>query len=146
MKHTIKLKKYLDIIEEYIAADTIKPGYLLALDADGKVEPHGVAGGIALAMFALEDELRGLSIDDSIAAANPVQCWVAQRGEQVYARLDDGEDATCGDFMVSAGDGTLKVYDEASDEAGWIVAQALEDVDLTGSALPAGDFIKVVII
>lgn len=141
-KNTIKLKKYLDIIEEYTAADTIKPGMLLEFDSDGKVNAHQVAGGNALPAFALEDEMQGNGIDDEYSADDKVQVWVTQRGEQVYAILKDDENVDEGDFLVSAGNGELQeltAYEDA-DSLGAaegrlsIVAQALEAVDLSDSS------------
>ena len=61
-------------------------------------------------MFALEDELQGRGIEDDYAAADKVQCWVAQPGEIVYARLADGESVASGDFLESSGYGTLKKH------------------------------------
>ena len=108
--NTIKLKKYQDIIEEYAAASVITPGNLIELTSSGTVQNHSTEGGNALPMFALEDELHGRGIEDDYAAADKVQCWVAQPGEIVYARLADGESVAPGDFLESAGGGTLKKH------------------------------------
>lgn len=108
--NTIKLKKYQDIIEEYAAASGITPGNLIELTSSGTVQNHSTEGGNALSMFALEDELQGKGIEDDYAAADKVQCWVAQPGEIVYARLADGESVAPGDFLESASDGTLKKH------------------------------------
>jgi len=108
--NTIKLKKYQDIIEEYAAASVIVPGNLIELSSSGTVQNHSTEGGNALPMFALEDELQGKGIEDAYAAADRVQCWVAQPGEIVYARLADGESVAIGDFVESNGDGTVKKH------------------------------------
>ncbi len=105
-KNTIKLKKYSDVIEEFVAADEIKPGMLVTLNADGKVIPHNLDGGNAIPMFALEDELQGKTIDDAYAADDPVQVWIAGRGDIVNAIA--GDNITAGAFLVSAGKGKLK--------------------------------------
>ena len=105
-KNTIKLKKYSDVIEEFVAASAITPGMLVALNSAGKVEPHGTAGGNAIPMFALEDELQGKTIDDAYAANDPVQVWIAGRGDIVNAIAGDA--ITAGAFLVSAGNGKLK--------------------------------------
>lgn len=107
-KNTIKLKKYSDVIEEFVAASVIKPGALVTLNADGKVIPHNLDGGNAIPMFALEDELQGKTIEDEYATGDPVQVWVAGRGDIVYALANSGATINVGDFLVSAGDGTLK--------------------------------------
>jgi len=143
-KHTIKLKKYVDIINEYVlTAVAIKPGYLLELTSAGTLQAHATSGGDVLPMIALEDELQGGAITDDIAASQRVQCWVACRGEEAYMLLANGETAVIGSFLISNGDGTLKVYTAdtvSSDEPAYtdyanpIVGQALDAVDMSGSS------------
>lgn len=145
-KNTIKIKKYVDIIEEMVANAAITPGMLVEEMSTGKVRAHATAGGNAIPMFALEDELQGKAIAEAYAAADPVQVWIAQRGEQVYAILADGENVAIGDPLESNGDGTLKKHvadteSFESNEAGsitvyplQIVGFALEAVDLSGSS------------
>jgi hypothetical protein len=132
-KNTIKIKKYSDVIEEIDAAGTITPGMLIELDSNGDVQAHSTEGGVALPMFALEDELQGNEIDDDYSAGDKVQVWIPYRGDQVYALLAQGEDVAIGAFLDSNGDGTLKEYTgtTASDVEfpQSVVAQALEDVD-----------------
>ena len=122
-KNTIKLKKYSDVIEEFVAADEITPGMLLELNSDGEVAPHSVAGGSAYPMFALEDELQGKTIDDEYAADDPVQVWIAGRGDIVNAIA--GAQIAAGDFLVSDGTGKLKPAGTAAVHAHSIVGQAL---------------------
>lgn len=105
-KNTIKLKKYSDVIEEFVAGAAITPGMLVALNASGAVIPHGEAAGNAIPMFALEDELQGKTIDDAYAAGDPVQVWVAGRGDIVNAIA--GAQIAAGDFLVSDGTGKLE--------------------------------------
>ena len=112
-KNTIKLKKYSDVIEEFVAGAAITPGMLVALNASGAVIPHGEAAGNAIPMFALEDELQGKTIDDAYAAGDPVQVWVAGRGDIVNAIA--GAEIAAGDFLVSAGNGKLKPVGEAAE-------------------------------
>ena len=136
-KNTIKLKKYLDIIEEYVAVAAITPGMLVELTSADKVQKHSTASGNAVPMFALEDELQGKGIADAYAADDQVQVWVAQRGEQVNALLADGEDASIGEFLCSNGDGFLKCYAVASGEPDYynqIVAIALEAINRSTSS------------
>lgn len=135
---TIKLKKYSDTIEEYIASATIIPGELLELDSDGKVKPHATAGGnVGPIMFALEDELQGEGIDDTYATNDPVQVWIPKPGDEVYAILADGQNAAKGNFLESAGSGALAVHSsdisDAPNITNQIVAVALEAVNRSGS-------------
>lgn len=134
-KNTIKVKKYSDVIEEYEAGGAITPGHLIALNSAGKVVVHAGAQANVLPMFALEDELQGNGIDDAYASGDQVQCWIPYRGDIVYALLEDGQDVNIGDFLVSSGTGTLTVAsDESAGPTEVIVGQALEAVDLSGSA------------
>ena len=143
--NTIKLKKYADIIEELQAGEAITPGHLIEQYATGLVKKHATSGGNALPMFALEDELQGNDIDDNYASGDKVQCWVAQRGECVYAVLADGQSVVEGGFLESNGDGTLKAHTAETwtsadaQEANTvysnpIVGIALEYKDLSGSS------------
>jgi len=143
--NTIKLKKYLDIVEEYPANAAIYPGMLIELMSTGYVRAHATAGGNVLPMVALEDELQGKGIDDAFAQYDRVQCWIPQRGEIAYMILADGENASIGDFLESNGAGYLQVHvadteSFESAEAGeitvyplQIVAIALEALDRSGS-------------
>lgn len=118
MANTIKLKKYSDIIEEYPANAAITPGHLIELGSNGKVLVHNSAGENVLPMFALEDELQGRGINTAFAADEPVQCWVAGRGDIVNAILTTSQTVVVGDFLESAGNGTLQKHVPNTDSAG----------------------------
>lgn len=142
-KNTIKVKKYVDIVEEYVANATITPGHLVEVMSTGKVRVHATQDGNVLPIFALEDELQGKLITDDYAADDQVQCWITVRGSKVYALLANGETAVIGSFLSSNGDGTLKVITPvtiSSDIPTWteydnpIVGIALEAVDMSGSS------------
>jgi hypothetical protein len=138
--NTIKLTKRLDIIEEYNANAAITPGDLIELMSTGNVRRHATAGGnVFPPMFALEQELEGKGITNDYAAGDKVQCWVAVRGEIVYARLADGQTVVVGDPLESNGFGCLRkhtVNTLSSDELAVIytnpvVGIALEAQDLS---------------
>jgi len=137
VKNTIKLKKYVDIINEYKAGGVITSGMLVAVNSVGAVIAHAVAGGVCSKMFALEDELQGRTIKDNFVSGEPVQCWVTVPGEEVNALLADGEDVAIGEVLVSDGAGKLKV---ATPNASAVIIEqypiaiALEAVNMTGSA------------
>ena len=126
-KHTIKIKKYADVIEEYPADGVITPGMLIEVTSAGKVQPHSTSTGVALAMFALEDELQGRGIDVNFAADERVQCWLPGHGDMVYGLLADDETADIGEWLESNGDGYLKVGTTAP------IGQVVEAVDMSGS-------------
>lgn len=133
--NTIKLKKYLDIVEEFVANAAITPGMLIELMSTNKVRAHADADGpVTPKMFALEDELQGNGITDAYSANNVVQVWVCVPGEQVYALLADGENASIGEKLVSNGNGYLKCAsgDSSTEEA--YVAIAMEAVDRSTSS------------
>lgn len=144
--NTVKIKKYVDIVEEIEASAAITPGMLLEVDSNGKVKPHSNAGQNALTMFALENELEGKDLADDYANGDKVQVWIPQRGETVYAILKDGENVSIGDYVESSGDGYLQKHTAdkesfESAEAGvitvypeQIVGQVLEAKDLSQSS------------
>jgi hypothetical protein len=129
-KHTIKIKKYADVIEEYtsLARLPITPGMLIEITSANLVQPHSTATGIALTMFALEDELQGRGIDVEYAVSTKVQCWLPGHGDEVYALLADGETAVIGSWLASNGDGYLRVSSTNP------IGQAVEAVDMSGSS------------
>jgi hypothetical protein len=145
--NSIKIKSYLDVFNEYAANAAITPGMLVELMSTNKVRAHATDGGNVLPMFAIEDALQGKDIDDAYVAGDQVRCWIPQRGDEVYAILADDESASIGSFLVSHGDGTLRVF--TSNDVSWpsaddqsegsidvlqIVAIALEAMDTTASS------------
>jgi hypothetical protein len=138
-RRTIKIKNWLNVFEEYKAAAAIIPGMLIELNASGTVQAHATPSGSALPMFAVEDDFQGRAIDTAYVAAEQVQCWIPGRGDQVFALLDDGENATVGAFLESASNGFLQVYSSAASDAAdavdhRIVGVALEAVNLSSSS------------
>ena len=104
-----------------------------------KVRVHATEGGAVVPMFALEDELQGKKISEAYAADAPVQIWIPNRGEQVYALIANGETIAIGDKLESAGDGTLqKMVSDSSGELGFglnLVAIAVEACTVASSGL-----------
>lgn len=136
-KRTIKIKNYLNIQEEYDANATITPGMLIEVISTGKVRAHAEEDGNVIPMFALEDELQGKIISEDYDADTPVQVWIPQRGDQVYAILAQGENVSIGDFLVSNGDGKLKALAALSSigdvEPLQIVGEATEAINATAA-------------
>lgn len=135
-RNTIVGKGHLNIRGQIVAtAVAIKPGSLLERTSADLVQVHSVAGGSAESLFALEDANQGKGIDDNYAASDPVMTWHAVPGERVEALFStaSGGSIDIGDFLESAGDGTLQAYSGASsagapEYANSIVAVALEAV------------------
>jgi len=142
-KRTIKIKNYVNIMEEKVANAAITPGHLVELMSTDKVRVHATAGGNAFPMFAVEDELQGNEIGDAYAADDQVQVWVPQRGDEVYALIKVGQTIAIGDFLESAGDGTLQKHTaDAADSndsinilSAQIIGIALEAVTVASSGL-----------
>lgn len=135
-KQTITLKKYVDIANEYNAAEEITPGMLVNINSSGTVKKNDGAGVPCPKMFAVEDELQGGTIDTAFASGAPVQCYTFVSGEEVLARLANGQSVEIGDLLVSNGDGTLKEFTSDSTSTvveDYAIAQALEAVDMSGS-------------
>jgi hypothetical protein len=122
--------------EEYDAGEAgIYPGMLLKLASDGDVEIHDDENGRAEALFAEEDASQGKTVDDVYIVDNVVSCILPQLGCEIRALIQDGQDISIGDRLVSAGDGTLKALGTLDSEAVdvFVIAVAMEACDLSGS-------------
>jgi hypothetical protein len=91
-----------------IAGGVITPGDLIKRASDDTVVVHSTARGHCQKMFALENGLYGQTISDAYAACDAVPCFVARRGDIIYARIKASENIVIGDLLESAGDGTLQ--------------------------------------
>jgi hypothetical protein len=143
-KKTIALKGSPIVNEEDAALAAITPGHLLEYAAGG-VQKHSVAADNATPMFALERDELGDEIDVAYAEDDVVKVGVFHTGQRVYAFIASGQNIARGDYMESAGDGTLRVLttDAATDDTQRVsvVAQAIEAVD--NSAGPGDARIRV---
>ncbi len=134
-KNTVKLKKYVDNVEELVANAAITPGMIVERMSTDKVRAHSTADGPCHVMVALENELEGQEITDAYAADDQVFCWHMVSGEQAYCLLANGENVARGALLASNGDGYLKARgDSAGDEPGSILFTALEAVDMSDSS------------
>jgi len=102
---TIKIKKYLDIVNEETAGGAIIPGALVKLGTDGNVVVHATAGGAAGVRIALEDELQGRTTRDAYASGEPVQVWDVVPGEEFLGLVASGYDPAIGALVESEGAG-----------------------------------------
>lgn len=142
------------IAKEADATEAITPGDLVErYNNSGSVglRKHSTAGGNAGRLFAKENDIAGDDLNDDYASGEVVQFWACRPGDEVYAWLADGENASIGSFLESNGDGTLKVADEDGDSAGLertqsIVAIALENVNLSASSNTTDGRIKVEVV
>lgn len=112
-KYTIIVRSFYNAQDEvYATAATITPGHLIERTSAGKVQKHSTAGGAAQKMFAFEDANQGKKITDDYVASSLVQVWTPGLGDRVYAIFDStsGGSLADGDFLESAGDGTLRKW------------------------------------
>lgn len=126
VKKTIKLKKYVDIINEYFAEEAILPGTLVMLTATGGVVKNTVAATKPSLVVALEDELQGRTIDDTYNDTDPVQCWMMVSGEEVLLKAVGAvalgaqvETDAVGSVVTLAAGVPVGVCLEAITETGW---------------------------
>lgn len=137
MGNSIKVKNYSDVFEEFPAVAALYPGHLLMVTSANKVQKHNVASGNILPMVAIEDALQGKGITEAYAADDIVRCWIPTRGCIVKLRLKDGQTVVVGDWVESAGDGTVQkwVVDSTGDYfPAQLVGQVVEAVDMSGSS------------
>lgn len=135
---TVILKGY-GLRDEGKASEAVTPGHLVEFGGSNDIQKHSSAGGNVMATFAVEDELQGKGIDEDYASGDNLLSETVYQGSEVYALLADGENVSKGDFLESAGDGTLQAEGTASSAGSKnVVAIAIEDVDLTGSPTEAG--------
>lgn len=142
------------IAKELEGSEAITPGHLVERynnSGTANVRKHSTAGGNAGRLFAKENDIAGDDLTDAYASGEVVEFWACRPGDEVYAWLADGENASIGSFLESNGDGTLKVADEVGDSAGLertqsIVAIALENLDLSASSNTADGRIKVEVV
>jgi len=112
-KNKIAIKNYLNIRDQVVStAVAITPGHLLERTSAGLVQKHSTAGGPVEKIFALEDDYQGKGISDAYAVSVPIHVWKPTPGDRVYAIHDStsGGALTIGEFVESAGDGTVRGY------------------------------------
>jgi hypothetical protein len=119
--------------EEYYAGEAgIYPGMQLELNSAGKVIKHATSGG-ALgdeAMYAMEDQMQGKTVDDVYTINTIVTCIIPRKGSEINVLLADGETVAIGTKIMSGGDGTSK----ANSGGVKIMGEATAALDLSASA------------
>lgn len=143
-KNTIVGKAYLNIRGQKVAAAGITPGHLIERTSADKVQVHGTAAGVAQKLFALEDYFQGNAITDAYVADDEVMTWAPVPGERVYAIFDptSGGTIAIGDFLESAGDGTLRVVAE---ESGGGIGASVVAVAVEATTIPGGRFMVEIV-
>lgn len=121
---------------EAAAGGAITPGHLIKFNSSGALVVHATAGGNAIKMFALENELYGQSTADAYASGDRVPYFVARPGDVIQCRIKASENISVGDFLESAGDGTLQevTSDSADLNNANVIGLALDSTN-TGSVV-----------
>lgn len=122
------------VMYELEADEAVTPGHLVEYDDDVSLGiKHSTAGGPCAVRVALTKEWGGDAeddtdpIDDAYADGDAMRVAVLQAGARYRALIKASENITPGDFLVSAGDGTLAQLDGTSPEdAGAVVGVARE--------------------
>jgi len=141
---TIRLKGVGRRIEK-AAGGTIKPGSLVALTRSDTFIVHPSASHKTTAMFAVENELLGLGIDDNYVANDYCQVEHFHQGDWVLALLPASASKVWeGDFLESNGDGTLVLVGADYQEGATAIAQAMETVDNSGGGTVARIMVAIV--
>lgn len=118
--------------DELVAAGTISPGMLCEVDAAGEVQAHSLEGGKAERLIAMEDALQGNGVDTDYSAGDIVTLALVVPGETFNMLVASGESGYPGDYMISAGDGTLKNINSLASAA--LIDQVIGVIDPTETA------------
>ena len=124
--------------EEAVAGEAgIYPGMLLKLNTSGQVVKHTTEGGRLgdEVLIAEEDALQGNTVDTVYTSGAIVSYLIAPKGSVINMLIEDGQDLSIGERVMSAGNGKLKSVDdiESGDTLAHVVGVAEEARDLTGS-------------
>lgn len=155
LEKTVILRGDPDIKQGTVkAATTITPGMLVdALGDAGGVVPHPTAAGNAAKTFAIEQDYVGSDLDTDYTGGSIIQYCTADSGDEINTLVAANAAAIAkGDFVMSAGDGTVKKYVAQADTGAtaltitplMIVGRALEAVDNSAGATKARIAIEVV--
>ena len=130
--------------EEYVSTEDLLPGHLVELDSSGTIGKHATEWGRNERMFVEESALVGQNDTTTIDSGETTPVILPGLGSQVRALLADGEVVVIGDWLGSAGDGTLQKFDE--DSAGtddFAVGVAMEAKDLTADSVATAQLIQI---
>lgn len=124
--------------EQFDASAAITPGHLIELfDVSGVGEwrKHGTAAANTAKAFALERDELGKEITVAYATNDKVKAGFFAPGMMVNALIASGQNLNVGDFLESAGNGTLRALttDSATDDTQRVSVVAQSMVDTGGA-------------
>ena len=94
--------------EDDKAAEAITPGHLVTYNGSGDLIKQNVAGADCARTFAFEREEMGDGIDDAYAINDTVLVGYCTPGTRLYVPVPSGQTLTKGQYLESAGNGTLR--------------------------------------
>jgi hypothetical protein len=98
-----------ETVMEASTSEVITPGHLVDFTTAALLRKHTVAGGLAAARFAIEQDYVGDGIDTAYAAGEFAKYINFPAGSEVNALVAAGAAAiVIGDPLESAGNGTLR--------------------------------------
>ena len=121
------------------AGGAITPGHLLEITTSDTFVVHNSAGAVAYPLFAVENDIAGDDLEHAYVSGEKVQANWFRPGDEVFARVADGEAIVIGDLLESNGNGELREF--AADSAGGVqephvlIGVAMEIIDTSDSAL-----------
>lgn len=124
--------------DEFRAGEAdIYPGMLLKRNTSGEVIKHTTEGGDLgdEVIIAKEDSLQGKTVDDVYADGAVVFCVMPGKGSAVNMLIEDEQNVSISNKIISAGNGKLKVSTdlESGETLTVVVGVADEANDLTVS-------------
>lgn len=108
---TIHLAGPITLVDEFLAGESITPGHLVEMyDASGtmKWRKHASATEMLSLAVALDRPENNFTIDTAIAAGETLKAAYFTTGSVFYGLIASGQNISKGEFLQSAGDGTLK--------------------------------------
>jgi hypothetical protein len=121
---------YTGEYEEARAAAVIRPGELIAIDADGNVVPHASAGVCYAVLVAIQNQKLGVTVDTAYAIGDLVPYIIPKIGDVLAILVESAETPDFNEFLTATATGTLKVATSTDHR----IFQPLEEKAGTGSA------------
>jgi hypothetical protein len=103
--------------EQKTASETLKAGHLIEISS-GQWRKHAGAALNAPPIFAMERDELGTGMETTYASGDRVKAGRFKKGDKVSCRIASGQNIADGDYLESAGNGTLKkvATDAATDD------------------------------
>lgn len=122
--------------EEFVAGEAgIYPGMLCEMNSSSQLIKHDDEGGRGEFIIAIEDVLQGNTVATVYTSGAIVTAGLPSKGSEVNVLIEDGQDISAGDPLISAGNGKFKKSSdlESGETLDQVMCYATEDCDLTGS-------------